>query len=419
MSAFYAPVIMGFYDAFSLLFLSLAYLLIFDNYLDYYNLEKSIYLALTLLLTLFGRRYFAFAVTGFAITVIFSCIIKLAIVSEKKERFYEYLKNGLVVIFSMGIPMLFFFRGFIRLSITGNLKVAYSGYQARYLTDNYKNLINYFGAIVVIFIVVIFIGNIIQKNNMEYIGFNIASMLITTVLFFNVQSMAMQHYYIVIIPIVLLVIQGVVYVYKHRCRYSTLVAIIVMTISFTLSLSGNSVTFKNMNLFSNCKLSPVVRKDLPQLQLLTNYLKQYSDEGKTIYVLASSEILNDDILRRINMPDMLESVPNLCSTSHVDLRDGFSTDFLTADYVVVANPIQVHLNLDNQRVISLLADEFISQKPLSDNYNEMESFKLDNGVVATIYERTLPFNEYQIQYLRELFNQYYSDYPQLFGDRIN
>jgi hypothetical protein len=59
-------------------------------------------------------------------------------------------------------------------------------------------------------------------------------------------------------------------------------------------------------LYSNEFYQPKIRTDIAQLQLLDNDLKSMSDSsGSHIYVVASSTILNDDILRKLYLPDTL------------------------------------------------------------------------------------------------------------------
>ena len=90
---------------------------------------------------------------------------------------------------------------------------------------------------------------------------------------------------------------------------------------------------------------------------MVDELQQLSQDGRSIYVLASSEILNDDIIRQASLPDQMNYPYTLEKSNHVDLRDGFPTQFFTSSIVLVASPAQHHLRPQDQQVIGVLAEE--------------------------------------------------------------
>lgn len=110
-----------------------------------------------------------------------------------------------------------------------------------------------------------------------------------------------------------------------------------------------------------------------------------------IYVAASGQTLNCDILMKADMPNTKTAVNNLLTTSDVDLREGFPTDFLRAKYMVTTLPVELHLD-SGQEVVSYLAEGVQnSESIIGCHYKEMEEYQLENGVVAKIYMKT---NEY-------------------------
>lgn len=423
--AFYMPIILGYLDAFSLLYLSLAYLLFFDGFLDKYDYKKSILLSLSLLLSVLGRRYFAFPLIGFIIATLVYCIIKILISQEKKHLFVEYIKNAAVISFtSLGI-LVIFFRQFLTNSIFNNIKTAYSAYQSGDLLYNYKALLLYMGGIVFVsgIIGILYFVVFIKKLRVEFV-FIIINILVTSILFYRVQSMGNHHYYILIVPIFLLCligIQGIVNKTKKTINRNIVSICIVLLFAANIfhSISYTSYGRYIDMMFTNQYMVPKVRNDLAELQSLALQLEKYSNEGQGIYVVASSVIINDDMIRKINMPDQLVSVPNLYVTSHVDLRDGFPTQFFDANIVVVATPTQYHLGEDSQRVIGVVADAIEPGGLLSKNFTVIDEIFLESGVKATIYMKSLPYTVEQIMELKEMFNYYYSSYPDLFGNRFD
>ena len=174
---------------------------------------------------------------------------------------------------------------------------------------------------------------------------------------------------------------------------------------------------QNNILLTEQRLVPLVRNDIPVLNIMAAELQKLSLDGKRIYMIASSTVINDDILRKIDMPDKLLAVDGLMCSSHVDLRDGFPVDFLRADYVLVADPDQLHLGEDAQRVVTVLADQ-VERGNLSQKYKCIKEYQLDGSVVVKMYKRESEFDNNDINRLIDVYNEYYSEYPELFEDRL-
>lgn len=412
--AFYLPVLLGYLDAFALCNLGLAYLIISTNYFGTYDVKKSILLAISLLLCVLGRRYFAFAVVGVAFGVIISCIVQ--IVREQQISMVKNIaKNGLVIVLVMGGILFVFFKPFLINSFDGTIAEAYSAYQTGGFARNYWLLIKYFGVAIILSTIIGCIS-LVKKSINDFIVYCISS-FVTTYMFYRIQSMGNHHYYLVIIPIMVFGCVGVISLKKNKMICGICLSMVVG--NFVLANVDMRLPVNIEWIASDQKMLPKVREDIPVLEEITNKLNKYSKEGKSSYVLASSTTINDDLLRKIYMPDKLLSIGNMYVSSHVDLRDGFQKDFLKADIVVVANPIQYHLREDSQRVIGLLAEEFIEQKGIYHNYQHLEDYVLDDNVTVSLYERISDYSEEDLIYLQDLFDKYYKEYPKLFRDRIS
>lgn len=416
-AAFFSPVLLGYLDAFSMLCIALVFLILSDGYLESYSIKKSVILGLCLLLSVIGRRYFAFVVVGIALAVTIVALLKLFTNKDKKEYFVALLKSAATIGFSAGIPAIVFFRDFLINSTSGTIAQAYSGYQSGTMMQNYVFLMMYYGALILI-LGVVGIAMMIKEKKIDIMLIMMLSLLITTRLFYSVQSMGNHHYYLTIVPIVVISAISLIKPYKlyQKIRYVIFSLVVILNILSGIGLLN--LTGTSSMLLTNQKLTPQIRTDIPQIQSMANDLEELSNQGKCSYVIASSTIINDDIIRKVNMPDELISVPNLYVSSHVDLRDGFPVDFLTADIVLVADPVQTHLSEGSQMVIEILADEFISSKELSNNFQVVKIYTLDNGVTVTMYEKTQEFTTEQLDYLAARFDEFYSEYPDLFRNRI-
>lgn len=417
--AFYLPVLLGYLDAFALCNLALAYLIISTCYFIKFDFKKSILLSIALLLCLVGRRYFAFAVLGIVVSVVSVCLWQIVKQKMKKEIIINIIKNGCIVGGGIIVVLGLFFRQFLINSFDGTIAEAYSAYQTGGILENYFQLVDYYGMVIVILAMCgIFFCMRVKKLFGHVIVYGV-SFIVATYMFYRIQSMGNHHYYITIVPLIVMLCCAIIEI-SRRNNFIFGITIVILLFNFiqanTDYVLSSSIT--KIHIFSNQKMLPKVRNDIPSLEAIVNKLKQYEQDGKTSYVLASSTVINDDLLRKIYMPDTLLSVNTMYVSSHVDLRDGFPTDFLKADIVVVANPVQYHLSQDSQRVIGLLANEFIQQKGIFHNYQHLEDYELDDGVIVSVYEKITEYSEEDLDYLRELFNQFYWEYPELFENKI-
>jgi hypothetical protein len=95
---------------------------------------------------------------------------------------------------------------------------------------------------------------------------------------------------------------------------------------------------------------------------------------------------------------------------HVDKRDGFPYHFFEAKYVIIGEPIQYHLNPNDQRVVGILGDQILQHKKIGSSYERLPfEFSLDNNVIVLIYEKKFPVRKADIEDLSELFISYYPD----------
>ncbi len=419
--AFYLPVLLGYLDAFALLNLSFSYLMICNFSFSKVDVKKDILLAASLMLSMIGRRYFSFAVLGAGIGVVLMCICQFLLEpSENKKRFlFNVMKNGIVIIGTMAFFLSVFFRGFLINSSKGTIFAAYSAYQTGGMIHNYQLLTEYYG---VVLILIAFIGVIYclkRKKGLPIGIFLLSSFFLSTYLFYKVQSMGNHHYYITIIPIMAFVCAGEHAIYRARhgtCIFKCTMAVIAFNFLQSVICINPEVNFGS--LFTNQRIAPQIRDDIPQIQRMVNDIDELAEEGKTVYILSSSTILNDDLVRKAYMPDKLLAVQNVYVSSHVDLRDGFSRDFLNADVVLVADPVQYHLGEESQRVIGILAEEFIQGRELSSHYSYVKEYALEGNVTVSMYEKHTEFTETDLAYLRNMFDRFYSDYPELFHNRI-
>ena len=163
---------------------------------------------------------------------------------------------------------------------------------------------------------------------------------------------------------------------------------------------------------------PGQRTDLAQLVALRVYVDSLSaEEQKTAAVLASSFTFNssiyDNTLRSLNIPQSGGPSTSMIYFATVDKRDGFSWNALTADYLIVADPVQTHLGADNQHILTVLAQPVLDGTGIGTAYRRLDqSFPLEDGVTVYVYERTREITQAEYQAISDTLVALYPDYAQ-------
>lgn len=444
------PILNGYVDAFCLLPLSVLMYIAFERRYRVFNVSDAIITSACLLLIAFGRRYFLYFLVGFVVSVIFVNIADIAagyVRSRDKREAVAYVKN-MVLIGGICIVLLCsVYLGFTLLSLLGNYGEAYSAYSFGGIVQNLTQMLQMYGVIPCV-LSLLGIVTLIYYRKFYMLAFLLVSSAVTSVMFATVQAPGQQHLYIVYFQVCCFAVAGIRGIYASATHFAMLLhrkisvfsqnagyksdgrsaAKVISAgwyvfLSLVLALNFSCITVLTGTGFAASMTAstaePKVRNDISVLQDLTDYLYGLAGEsGDSIYCIGSGHVFNDDILRKLYMPQQSKINANLAATSHVDLRDGFPISFLSADIVVTSSPCEYHLGESNQRVVSVLNNAIIGESPLNNNFEEGESFQLDEGIVATVWIRTAPFEQEDIDYLAEEFTEYYPDYPDLFENRI-
>lgn len=151
------------------------------------------------------------------------------------------------------------------------------------------------------------------------------------------------------------------------------------------------------------------------VDMLENFARTKRDGH--VYTVASSVVLNDDILRNacVSLGKSSELCGSILSASHVDKRDGFPQQFLPSELVIVAEPIQYHLRPEDQRVVGILADQILNQRGIGKSYRKLPYVVvLSENVRVFVYEKIHPFGKSDLENLSKLFIERYPDKKEIF-----
>jgi hypothetical protein len=152
--------------------------------------------------------------------------------------------------------------------------------------------------------------------------------------------------------------------------------------------------------------------DIDTIKSADEYINSLTkDTDKKVYLLASSFVINDEILANANLPEVRYSVNGLLATNHVDRRDGFPNQFFMADIVAVAEPAQYHLRPEDQQDVGVIANKILNDKPA--NFTLLKTYTLDKNVLLHIYQKTGAYDISFLNYLSETFSASYPDNPTL------
>lgn len=425
-AAFYIPTLNGYADAACILPVSVSILFAFSMDFTKFNLKKCMAISLNLIMLFLMRRAYCFWGIGYALGLFIYLVIDIIAKKDRiKEVLVGYIKNILSIGLFCGFTFLIFFSKYITSALEDNVTVAYSAYN--YLDYGEKILkdLHYYGILVV---AMIMIGFLICLRNKKF-RFLIFSLFSAQVVIFIVHQtilcFGIHTYYQYTGLFLLIFALGLLEMYNLKFNKHLILVLTGSIYLFSITNFMKYIDFlPQLKCFDKILTQeifiPKIRNDIPQLMILEDELCKLTNDGeKSVYILSSSGNLNDDIIRNLMLPKFDERLSGLIRTNHVDLNGGFPIEFLEADYVVVGDPVQVHLPETGQRVIADLSREMLNEKSvISDNFMKISEYQLQNNVKAIVYKKEKAFSEDEIKYLRDYYNEFYSNYPELFNNKF-
>lgn len=172
-------------------------------------------------------------------------------------------------------------------------------------------------------------------------------------------------------------------------------------------------------LFPQATRFPKIRNDFEELQTLLDQLDaRYRDNPGSVYVIGSSIVFNDDILRnlcRAEKPTFL-ACSEILRASHVDKRDGFPGGLSSSRFIIVATPAQYHLRPEDQRTVGLLTRDFENRAGVARAFEPTgRPVALDQGVSVQIFERIGIMSQESLEALSEELIGAYPQHADLFS----
>lgn len=412
--------------------------LVFALTINYDPLDKpknqwrgGLMIGLMLTITFLFRRYTAFFVVGYAITMAVYIIYRL--ISERKKNknsIKPLLKNVVLnMLVVAGVAMVILLGVFSKLVfriLSENYAELYSAYNAP-LLEKILDIVAHFGILILL---VGAIGTILsykkrRRESQKMVFFCVATVVITATMFFRVQSMNGHHIYTLTTQVLILLFLGLYAVINSKkAKLATkcilIIALLLGAISCYSTRIFNIIKPASI-MFQKHYTNILHRDDIATIREIRDDLNAINADGKsTIYVLSSSVMFNSDTLMVMDRPAKDNAVIGLAKTHDIDLRDGFPNVFFDADIIVTTNPIGTHTAEGSQEIVRYLAEQVQDETSYLGRHYEKsaEEYEIAEDIKVYIYLRTSDFSEHDYERLSEHFDGLYPEYPKMFLDRI-
>lgn len=405
------PIRFGFVDIAGLVvFGIILVLMVRSNPTDKIDYKRFIFIGILLLAFLFTRRYFTFVFISFFI-VNFIVFLGKSILSKN----YKPLLNGSINLAIAGLTTLIFmavfFYPFFEMTFLTNYRDIYSGYRKLTWEGHFDNFTLRLGYITFPLLLA-GIWGYYKSKKYEILAYLVISLVLIYFTFVQFNDFGPQHYY-VIMPFIILLISGI-FLIETKTKFNYILIIILGLFSTTFIynvLSEKKPPFNKLLVTS--KMNKLKRADYDELEKIVNRIKTNYDNGHNTYVVSNSPILNFSILNNFDLPKAFKITPGFIQTQDVDKRDKFPNELFLADYVIVTNPTQLHLNPESQQIV-VYFNQMIRDGKFKDHFIVEEEYKLDNNVKAFMLKKIKGFSENEIEETRNHFKNLYPDYPNMY-----
>ncbi len=424
---FWAPVLLGYVDVVGLAVIFIVLTLYFRKDLEDHSVRSMIALGLLLSLIVLLRRWYAYWVAGFLFAMFVTAWVGIRHnthpIAQLRRRFQNLVVVGTTAFFSfftLATPL-------AERILTTDYRDIHSAYRGSdSLLFHLSRLSHQYGLLFLTTSVLGLIRRVAIDEEKPVALFLAVQFVATFLLFTRTQLIDIHHYYWVssILFIFAAFFWQELYGWlKGRVLkaavVSSLIAVCLLNSLIVFHRNWNNLFGPADEIFPQLRRYPLERKDLDQvhqLLLTLNDLTRNSDN--TIYVLASSIVLNGSIVRSgcSSFESALATLEQKILITHdVDKRDGFPFHFFNAQYVIVTNPVSYSLAPQDQRVVGVLAEQLLNGEQVGQAYEKLPfEFALEDDSRAYIYKKTKNFDAAALKHLSDTFVELYPSYRKKF-----
>lgn len=313
---------------------------------------------------------------------------------------------------------------FFQTLVSGKLLADYGSMYAAYaigLDKDFLLLFRYFGIVMLVLTVLCSIWLLTKKSTRPAATFMAVQAVLCFVLFVRVQTHGQQHLLLYVPSYVCTILLAVSVLYTCSCRRAAATALLGVSVAASLSpmlprvQPGSLAELTRPTLMPSYSWAAPKRADAYTIVDIMRKLDTFGAAGKTVGVLASSMILNADILRNaedsLSLPRVSDADRSyLCYMPAVDQRDGWHDTVFWCNVLLVADPIQLHLGEENQAVVALPAARVLSGEGFGAAFTRLEdTWTVGDGVQVYLYERT---RSVTVEEADEVRTAFYTLHPQ-------
>ncbi|MDJ1178915.1 hypothetical protein PJF56_08575 [Roseofilum sp. BLCC_M91] len=166
-----------------------------------------------------------------------------------------------------------------------------------------------------------------------------------------------------------------------------------LMLNLTLSLTPleQPLSRPPRNTLFSLYLPPLYRSDYPELVRLLQTLHRLAPNQEPLYLVGSSSIFNYSLIISAEQELYGQDSSKLYiqPTPIVDSRDWYPLEqFLQAKYVIIAQPYQHHLTLEEADVEKVIYDMFAQNWQIAADFERLPlDFELENNIKLVIYQR--------------------------------
>lgn len=368
--------------------------------------SRGVFSGALLVGTFLLRRYFFFFAASFGVAAL---AVKLIFERKKWTDF-------LALFGSCAVCAVYFTPNFLLEKVLGtDYGELYSAYDLGLVSD-IKLFCRYFGLILLLFLLVWSVIRMARGQARRDLAFALIQPVVCFAAFVAVQSHGQQHLLLYLPALAaLLSIHLPRAGSKRRCVGFLAAAAVFGWCLIPKEQPASIDAIEGVDPIPSFMFRGPSRDDIDQLIELVDYVDSLSaQEQKTAVVLASSFTLNSETLSSLrpslNLPEP-ERQTVIRYQGTVDKRDAFNWNTVTADYLIVGDPVQTHLGEENQQVFALFAHDVLNGTGPGSAYRALsETFELENGAAVRIYERTRDLTAEEYHLISDRLTALYPDY---------
>ena len=372
--------------------------------------SRGVFTGALLVGTFLLRRYFFFFAASFGVAAL---AVKLLFDRRDWRDFWTLFCSG-------ALCAVYLTPNFLLDKVLGsNYQDLYSAY-ALGLGSDAKLILRYFGLIFLLVLLVWTVRGLLRGEGRREIVFALVQIAACFIAFVNVQSHGQQHMLLYLPCMALLAVQILPGEKEAVSAPRGWAAILAPPVLFFWCLVPKPQPTSLEAIHWIDWLPSFVfygpgRTDIDQLTALADYVDALSaEEEKSAVVLSSSLTFNSETLTNLrasmNLPRPAAHTL-IRGQGSVDKRDPFNWGTLTADYLIIGDPIQTHLGEENQQVIVLLARDVLEGTGPGRAYAPLpETFSLEGGVTVRIFQRTRELTAEEYGLISDRLTALYPDY---------